>query len=45
MLVAAWSLLVYFVAVRLAVTSAEVDAAVAAEEAELNAAPELNLSD
>jgi amino acid transporter len=44
-LVAIWSLIVYFVAVQLAVTSAEVDAAVAAEEAELNAAPELNLAD
>src|SRR4051812_34081853 len=42
-LVAVWSLIVYFVAVQLAVTSAEGDAAVAAEEAELNAAPQLNL--
>ncbi len=44
-LVAAWSLVVYFVAVQLAVSSAEVDAAVAAEEAELKSAPTLNLSD
>ena len=45
MIVAVWSLVIYFVAVRLAVTSAEVDAAVAAEEAELKAGPELNLAD
>jgi amino acid transporter len=44
-IVAVWSLLTYFVAVRLAVTSAEVDAAVAAEEAELKAGPSLNLAD
>ncbi|HZE34416.1 MAG TPA: APC family permease [Actinoallomurus sp.] len=44
-LVAVWSLIIYFVGVRLAVTRTEVDAAVAAEEAELKAAPELNLPD
>ena len=45
LIVAAFSLVVYFVAVRLAVSSADVDAAVAAEEAELKTAPQLNLPD
>ncbi|MDN3351617.1 APC family permease [Actinomadura sp. DC4] len=44
-IVAVWSLLVFYVAAALAVTSGEVDAAVAAEEAELQAAPDLNLAD
>jgi amino acid transporter len=44
-LVAVWALITYFVAVHLAVTSAEVDAAVVAEEAELQAGPALNLPD
>jgi amino acid transporter len=43
--VAIWALVVYYVAVRLAVTSAEVHAAVEAEEAELHSAPALNLAD
>lgn len=45
LLVTVYSLIVYSFAVRLAVSSAEVDAAVAAEEAELRAAPALNLAD
>jgi len=44
-IVAIWSLIVYYVAVRLAVSSAEVNAAVEAEEAELKAGPELSLAD
>jgi amino acid transporter len=40
-----WALIVYYVAVRLAVTSTEVNAAVEAEEAELKAGPALNLAD
>ena len=43
--VAAWSLVVYYVAVQMAVTSAEVTMAVEAEEAELKAAPGLKLAD
>ena len=44
-IVAIWSLIVYYVAVRLAVSSTEVNAAVEAEEAELKAGPELSLAD
>ncbi|GAA4638554.1 APC family permease [Actinoallomurus vinaceus] len=42
--VAAFSLAVYFFAVRIAVSSEEVNAAVAAEEAEIAAEPELNIA-
>ena len=45
LIVAAFSLVIYYVAVRLAVSSADVDAAVAAEEAELKSGPALNLPD
>jgi amino acid transporter len=41
--VIAFSLVIYYAAVRLAVTSEEVNAAVAAEEAEIAAEPELNI--
>jgi amino acid transporter len=40
-----WGLIVFYVAVRLAVSSAEVDEAVTAEEIELRSGPELNLAD
>ncbi|WP_285579952.1 APC family permease [Actinoallomurus iriomotensis] len=44
-IVAVWALVVYYVAVSLAVSSTEVNAAVEAEEAELRSAPALNLAD
>jgi amino acid transporter len=43
--VAAFALVIYYVALSLAVSSNEVNAAVEAEEAELKAAPELSLAD
>jgi amino acid transporter len=43
--VAVWALIIYFIAVRTAVSSAEVNAAVEAEEAELKSGPELKLAD
>jgi hypothetical protein len=42
--VAVFSLAVYLFAVRIAVSSSEVEAAVAAEEAEIAAEPELNIA-
>ncbi|MGH3375868.1 MAG: APC family permease [Actinoallomurus sp.] len=45
LIVAAFSLVIYYVAVRLAVSSTDVDTAVAAEEAELRSGPALNLPD
>jgi amino acid transporter len=45
LVVAIWSLIVFAVAVFLAVSTGEVGEAVAAEEEELRAAPELNLAD
>lgn len=42
--VAAFSLIIYYIAVRLAVTSEEVDAAVKAEQAEIESSPQLNVA-
>jgi hypothetical protein len=42
--VAVFALAVYFFAVRIAVASEQVNAAVAAEEAEIAAEPELNIA-